>query len=109
MKKSELRYIIKKVLREEETDDNTPQAPSFCHYCYKQGCFCHSGNGCVNAGNANSPCGQNPPDFTPTGVSGNLFDSNGNYVRPTLYKKPTKKLREVKKILARRIHENSKR
>ena len=93
-------------INEEETD-TPPQAPSFCHYCYKQDCFCHSGNGCVNAGSL-SQCGQDPPDFTPTGVSGDLFDPSGNYVRPTLYKRPTKKLREVKDIIEVMLDEKKK-
>ena len=96
-------------LKEEAEEGNPdPQAPSFCHYCYKQDCYCHSGNGCVNVGNANSPCGQNPPGFTPTGVSGDLFDPSGNYVRPTRYKRPTKKLREVKEILEVMLDEKKK-
>ena len=96
MKKSELKKLIRESIKEylREEEENTPQAPSFCHYCYKQDCWCNSGSGCVNAGNANSPCGQNPPDFIPTGGVANVFDSNGNYVRLTLYKRPTKKLRE---------------
>ena len=83
-------------INEEETD-TPPQAPSFCH----------SGNGCVNAGTL-SQCGQNPPDFTPTGVSGDLFDPSGNYVRPTPYKRPTKKLREVKDIIEVMLDEKKK-
>ena len=93
-------------INEEETD-TPPQAPSFCHYCYKQDCFCHSGNGCVNAGSL-SQCGQDPPDFTPTGVSGDLFDPSGNYVRPTPYKRPTKKLREIKEIIEVMLDEKKK-
>ena len=76
-------------INEEETD-TPPQAPSFCHYCYKQDCFCHSGNGCVNAGSL-SQCGQDPPDFT-----------------PTPYKRPTKKLREVKEIIEVMLDEKKK-
>ena len=101
-------YISTPISEEEEEGTPDPQAPSFCHYCYKQDCYCHSGNGCVNAGSANSPCGQNPPGFTFTGVSNDLFDPSGNYVRPIPYKRPTKKLREIKEIIEVMLDEKKK-
>ena len=96
-------YISTPISEEAEEGNPDPQAPSFCHYCYKQGCYCHSGSGCVNLDKTG--CGQNPPDFTPTGVSGDLFDPSGDYVRPTPYKMPDKKLREVKEQIFEMITE----
>lgn len=92
-------------INEEETD--TPQSPSFCHYCYKQDCWCNSSSGCVNAGSVNSPCGQNPPDFIPTGGVANVFNSSGVYVK-AVYKKQSKKLREVKEIIEVMLDEKKK-
>ena len=90
-------------INEEETDP-PPQAPPFCHYCYKQGCACNRSRGCVNGVGDMSGCGQNPPDFVPTGISNDTWNSSGVYVTIS-YKKPDKKLREVKEQIFEMITE----
>jgi len=87
-------YISTPISEEEEEGTPGPQAPPFCYYCYKQGCACNRNMGCINMDRTG--CGQNPPDFVPTGIHSNdTWNSNGVYVTIT-YKKPDKKLREVK-------------
>ena len=76
-----IRESIKQLMNEEKKDD--PKAPDWCHWCFKQGCWCNRARGCVGFAGQGS-CGTEPPvntGYSPSqGPAIGVWGPNGEFI-----------------------------
>ena len=74
-------YERERTYNEEKKDD--PKAPDWCHWCFKQGCWCNRARGCVGFAGQGS-CGTEPPvntGYSPSqGPAIGVWGPNGEFI-----------------------------